>query len=208
MAKRFKKDYIQNKDGGQIHLESFFEGLRGRKPVINQDKEDLAYIRDYGERINDRNLVNECDRMMADLMRPARSSESKDTISSADTPSSTNNYSVIEQTGMPASINSMPQIELYVKNKSRFAQLIHLTWKAGYYKYKNSFEVELNDVNAIYNQMFHEDFSALKGNVHNMYKGGNYAALYDELENVIDTQKSLLNEIKNWIGTIHNEKNP
>ena len=95
-----------------------------------------------------------------------------------------------------------------MKNKSRFAQLIDLTWRAGMYRHENSDQVMLREVYELYSIMFHEDFNAQRGNVHTMYKGGNYQALADELQQAVHTQQSLMEEIAEQIHQVHEEKNP
>lgn len=105
---------------------------------------------------------------------------------------------------MPSLIKLNPE----KKVKRKMAQFIHLTWKAGWYVTNQNRVIPLTEVNKAYTSMLGDDFNAESGNLSSLYKGGNWEGLPEELDDMLFTIKTLVDEIKQLAEKEESKRNP
>lgn len=195
--------------GRDRHLESYVENLQNAVDNQLQVRDDIDALRSWAIKVKEHKLVPICDEMMEALNRQSFPTPTRASLIGADDNNRPSQDVGQEEKSCPMTLETYKPLK--VRNVSRFAQLIDLTWRAGYYKHDNSEQVTLKEICEAYQNVFSQDFYSQRGNINTLYKGGNCKALSMELENYAQSaeqiQKSIVNELKDMSNAIHEEKN-
>lgn len=92
--------------------------------------------------------------------------------------------------------------------QSKMSQFLHLAWKKKMFVDEDGSCVTQKEVNSAFTDFLGFDFNAWSGNLSTLYKGGNWEGLENDISDVLDTQKSLKDFIKQVSEEEHNKRNP
>ena len=196
-------------DGGQLHLETFFERLRSCAFGYEHDINDLETIWKWASKNNYKNIVDECDRRVQALNRPILSSSmimeqkpsnidyKKEKSLRELLPPPTQEHLLTEE-------NRFTPFTLVDDYKVKMLHFIYISWKNGWYQRRdNGKNPSQESVLYYYGLLFDYFFKNKLGKLTDLYDGcigRNYSRNHEKkLYNLAQEIQSFAAEMKSLI---------